>query len=200
MAGGAENVEALAAALENFFGDREGHDVAGIVADLSGVEVSVFVELSAGDGAFDWRTRGALVGEEVAARERILARLHVHVDAAGGGQGDHYAGGSESAAWERLNRRGIRGIPLLRKKRARIRGTQRNRTGAGTRSYGICHSAHADFRRRSFSWAPPKPSAGQGFRGIGACPRDRISCRKRTRSGRNDLSTPRANRGTLNTG
>ena len=74
----------------HFFGHRERHHVAGIVADLAGIEIGVFVQLSAGDGAFDRGTGGALVGEEVAAGERILARLDVHVDAAGGGEGDRW--------------------------------------------------------------------------------------------------------------
>ena len=85
VAGSAENVEALAAVGQDFFGDGEGHDVAGIVADLAGVEISVFVELAAGDCTFNERTGGSLVGVEIAAGERVLARLHVHVDAAGGG-------------------------------------------------------------------------------------------------------------------
>jgi hypothetical protein len=40
------------------------------------------MQLATGYGAFDWRTLGALVGEEVAARKRILPRLHVHVETA----------------------------------------------------------------------------------------------------------------------
>jgi hypothetical protein len=88
VAGSAEDVEAFSAAGQDLFGDGEGHDLAGVVADLAGVEIGVFVELSAGDGAFDGRTGGALVRVEVAAGERILARLYMHVDAAGGGQGD----------------------------------------------------------------------------------------------------------------
>ena len=62
--------------------------VAGIAANLAGIKIGVFVELSAGDRALDRRARGALVGEEVAAGERVLARLHVHVDAAGGEERD----------------------------------------------------------------------------------------------------------------
>ena len=89
VAGRAENVEALAAAGEDFFGDGKGHHVAGIVVDFSGVEVGVFVELAAGDGAFDGRTFGTLVGVEIAAGERVLAGLDVHVVAAGGGQRYH---------------------------------------------------------------------------------------------------------------
>ena len=57
----------------------KGMYVARIVADLAGVEISVFVQLSAGDGAIDRRTGGALVGVEVAAGQRLEARLHVHV-------------------------------------------------------------------------------------------------------------------------
>src|SRR5207302_9005252 len=78
------NVVTLAAPFENFFGHGKRHVVAGIVACFAGVEISVFMQLSPGYGAFDRRTLGALVGEEVAAGERVRARLHVHVDAAGG--------------------------------------------------------------------------------------------------------------------
>ena len=60
VAGSAEDVEALAATGQNFFGYGEGHDVAGVVADLAGVEVGVLVKLSAGDGAVDGRSGGAL--------------------------------------------------------------------------------------------------------------------------------------------
>src|SRR5258708_5014699 len=86
VTGCAENVVALAAAGEDFFGHREGHYVAGIVADLAGVEIGVVVELSAGDGAFDWGALGALVGVEIAAGERVLAGLDLNVGAAGGGR------------------------------------------------------------------------------------------------------------------
>src|SRR5271157_1306159 len=88
MAGSAENVEALAAALKNYLRDRERHHVAGIVADLAGIEIGVCAQVTAGYRAFDRRTGGALVGEEVAARKGILARLDVHVEAAGGGESD----------------------------------------------------------------------------------------------------------------
>ena len=50
------------------------------------------MQLAAGDGAFDQRTRGTLVGIEVAGGERVLAGLHVHVDAAAGPEGE---GGDE---------------------------------------------------------------------------------------------------------
>ena len=84
VAGSAIDVVALASALENFFGHGKRHVVAGIVADFAGVEIGVFVELAAGDGAFDRRAGGALVGEEIAVGERVVAGLHVHVEAAGG--------------------------------------------------------------------------------------------------------------------
>ena len=85
MAGCAKNVEALATAGQDFFGDGEGHDVARVVADLASVEIGVFVELSTGDGAIDGLAGGALVDVEVAAGERVLTRLDLHVEAAGGG-------------------------------------------------------------------------------------------------------------------
>jgi hypothetical protein len=86
MTWGAIDVETFLAAFKNFPGNGERHDIAWIAADFAGVEIVVFVQLSTGDGAFDNRARGALVGEKVTARNRILTRLHVHIDAAGGGQ------------------------------------------------------------------------------------------------------------------
>src|SRR5947199_57001 len=50
---GAINVEALAAALENYFGDRERHNIAGIGTDLAGVEIRVGAEIAAGYRAFN---------------------------------------------------------------------------------------------------------------------------------------------------
>jgi hypothetical protein len=90
VAWSAIDVVTLLAALENFFGNSEGHHVAGIVADLAGVEVGIFVQLAASDCAFDQGTGGTVVGVEVAVGEGILARLDVHVEAAGGGEGYDY--------------------------------------------------------------------------------------------------------------
>jgi hypothetical protein len=44
------------------------------------------MQLPAGHSAFDGGTLGALIGEKIAAGKRILPRLHMHVDAAGGEQ------------------------------------------------------------------------------------------------------------------
>jgi hypothetical protein len=95
VARGAENVVALAAAGQDFFGHGEWHYVAGIVADFAGVEIGVFVELATGYCAFDWGTFGALVSVEIAAGERVLAGLHLHVHAAGGAEGDRGDHGEE---------------------------------------------------------------------------------------------------------
>src|ERR1700683_861078 len=85
----AENIETLLAALQHFFGHRERHRVAGIVTNLASVEIRILVQLSAGDRPVYRRPLGALVGKEVAAGERILTRLDVHVDAAAGEKSDH---------------------------------------------------------------------------------------------------------------
>jgi hypothetical protein len=90
MAWSAENIESFPTSLKNFLGYRKRHDIAWIAADLAGVEVTVRMQLAARDRALDQRTRGTLIGIEIAARKRILARLHVHVDAAGGGQRDQH--------------------------------------------------------------------------------------------------------------
>jgi hypothetical protein len=79
VTGSAENVVAFAAAGEHFFGDGEGHDVAGIIAHFAGVEIGVVVELAAGDRAFDWGAFGTVVSVEIAAGERVLAGLDLHV-------------------------------------------------------------------------------------------------------------------------
>src|SRR5205823_4137057 len=102
VAWGAVDVEALAAALQDFFGDWERHDVAGIVANPSGIEICVFMQLAAGDCSFHQRTSGTLVGVEVAGRERVLLGLHVHVQATAGPEGD---GGNE-------RERGYRSVEL----------------------------------------------------------------------------------------
>ena len=48
------------------------------------------MKLAASDCAFDQGTGGTVVGVEVAVGEGILAGLDVHVEAAGGGDGDDY--------------------------------------------------------------------------------------------------------------
>ena len=53
MTRSAVDVEAFLPALKNFFGYGKRHHVTGIAADFAGVKVIVFVQLSAGDGAFD---------------------------------------------------------------------------------------------------------------------------------------------------
>src|ERR1700683_1783107 len=94
----AVNVVALAAAVENFFRSRERYVLARIVAGFPSVEISVFMQLAAGYSAFDRRTLGALVGEEIAAGKRVLARLDVHVEAARGGESQQRRQGNEGRA------------------------------------------------------------------------------------------------------
>ena len=59
VARSAINIEALTAAGKIFCVDRDlgRHIVARIRADLSGVEICVFVKLAPGNGAIHWRTR-----------------------------------------------------------------------------------------------------------------------------------------------
>ncbi len=83
MAWRAINVIAPTPAFENVFGKGKRHGVAGVVADLAGIEITVFMQLSTRDCAFDGRTRGALVDKEITLSQRIDPRLHVHVDSAG---------------------------------------------------------------------------------------------------------------------
>ena len=84
VTGSAVNVVTLLSAGEKFRGDWKGHVVSGIVAQLSRVEISVIVQLPAGDRALDRRARRAQVGVEIALRERLEARLVVHVLTASG--------------------------------------------------------------------------------------------------------------------
>ena len=84
MTRSAVNVIALLSAGQQFCGDREGHVVSGIVAQLAGVKICVFLQLATRNGAFDRRAGGAQVRVEIAARERFEARLVVHILAASG--------------------------------------------------------------------------------------------------------------------
>jgi hypothetical protein len=88
MTGSAINVVALASALENSHGHGKRHVVARIVAELSGIEITIFVQFAPGDSALYRRPLGALVGVEVATGERVLSRLHLHVEPAAGEQSD----------------------------------------------------------------------------------------------------------------
>src|SRR5579871_6485782 len=157
MAGGAEDVEALLAASENFFGDGKGHHIARIATDLAGIEIGVFVELAAGDCAFDKGPGGALVGVEVAAGKRILARLHVHVDAAGGGEGNQHQ--------ERCTGKRCRAVLDWTDECVRP-----HTSGPASIFRESSKSGH-------FSWAPPRRSVGTGLPGIGAYRPARTFCR-----------------------
>ena len=87
VAGSAVNIEPLLAALKHFHRDRERHHVllfaVAICAQYyAGVEVAVGVQLAAGDGVEDLRTRSAMVGEYVRSALRDHLRLVLHVLAA----------------------------------------------------------------------------------------------------------------------
>ena len=84
VAGGAINVEALAAAAEDLFRHWKRHVVARIGADLAGVEIRVLMQLAAGDRAFDRGTGRAQVSIKIAHRIGLEARLVVHVVTATG--------------------------------------------------------------------------------------------------------------------
>src|SRR5579864_55951 len=79
MAGSAINIEALAPAIQIRLRDRERHVIAGIVAHLAGIEISVFVELAAGDGPRYRLTGRAEIRIKITFGERLEARLVVHV-------------------------------------------------------------------------------------------------------------------------
>src|SRR5579872_3713451 len=155
----AVDVEAFASALEDFLGDREGHDIAGIGTDFAGIEIGIGSQLAAGDCAFNRRARGTVIGIEVAVRQGILTGLHVHVEAAGSGKRrNEYRSNSEQPV--------------------ELRSTGRPRAPIPTRIFQeVRHS----------SLAPPRPSVGLGPQGSGECQRRCTFYRTKTRSGRNGL-------------
>ena len=79
MAGSAINVVALLSSPQQFFGNREGHVISGTVANLSGVEITVFVQLTASHCSLDRRPRRAQVCVKVALGERLEPGLIVHI-------------------------------------------------------------------------------------------------------------------------
>src|SRR5262249_20086587 len=83
VAGRAVDPIALLAAREQVGGDRQRRRLHGLAVRLAGVEDRVFLEVAARDGAFDERRGRAPVAEEVGERVRLVARLVVHVLAAG---------------------------------------------------------------------------------------------------------------------
>src|SRR5437016_13515706 len=99
MARRAINIEPATAALEIIFGNRKWHVVAGIVAQLPGIEVGVVVQFPSCDCAFHQRPRGTLVGEEIALRQRGVAGLDLHIESAAGAQNQQREWGELSEAW-----------------------------------------------------------------------------------------------------
>src|SRR5450755_130747 len=166
MAGCTENVVALTSALQNLFGHRKRHRFAGIVPDLASIKISVLVQLSTSHRALDRRTSRPLVGVEIAARQRILPRLHMHVDAAGGAHRDRNDQGHDRNE----------AAPSFRVLCERV----------GIDAPNAVHSEFTEVRH--LSWAPPKLCAGPALPETDACPPDRTFCRMRTRLKRSDPS------------
>src|SRR5690348_15255494 len=79
MARSAIDVKALLTAFQNVHSHGKRHYIAGIVADLAGIEIGVGIEMAASHSARNQRTRGALVGIKVAACQRLVTGLVVHV-------------------------------------------------------------------------------------------------------------------------
>ena len=84
MAGRAINVEAGLAALDIGFGDGDWKLIDVFAVDFPGVARFIDAQVPTRHGAFHHRAGGALVGEEIAGSERFVARLVLHVLAAGG--------------------------------------------------------------------------------------------------------------------
>ena len=96
----AEDVVALATALESLRSDLEGERLGRLSVDHAAVEVLVEEELAARDGPRDLRARGTAVGEERARLQRLVARLVVHVLATGGQrEGQEECRASEPHGW-----------------------------------------------------------------------------------------------------
>src|SRR5262249_16937571 len=85
----AVDVEAILPTRQNLLGSGKGQEVAGCVANLAAVKISVFAELSSGDRSFHWRPCRALIGIEIAAGQRFETWLVLHVEAASAQHGEH---------------------------------------------------------------------------------------------------------------
>ncbi len=86
VAGRAINVEATLAALNILLGDGDRKLVDVLAVDFAGVARLVDAQVPSRHGSFHHRPRGAAVGEEIACSQRLVARLILHVLAAGGEQ------------------------------------------------------------------------------------------------------------------
>ncbi len=73
------DVETLPAALNVVAGDRDGELVDILAADLARVARLVDAQMAARHGPFHLGARRAMVGEEFACGQRLVARLIVHV-------------------------------------------------------------------------------------------------------------------------
>jgi hypothetical protein len=94
----------LLPALEKGFGDWKGKLRDWLVTVFAGVEARIFVQMAASDCAGYEGTGGAAIFEEAAACERFIARLIVHVLAAGGGEEEHDSSKYNCGAGDRRNR------------------------------------------------------------------------------------------------
>src|SRR5262252_632513 len=101
----AADVVALAAPFEHFPCNWEWHVVAWVVTDLAGIEIGVGALVAARHATFHERTRRALVREEIALREWVVARLHMHIEATTGRahQGQQQEGNEFSRVRHDLN-------------------------------------------------------------------------------------------------
>ena len=84
VAGRAIDVEAVLAALDIGIGDGDRKLIDIFARDFAGVARFVDAQLAARDGSFHFRTGGAMVGEKIAGGQGLVARLVLHVVAAGG--------------------------------------------------------------------------------------------------------------------
>ena len=82
MARRAVNIETFMTALENVSGDRERHELPGIVSNLAGIKIAVFPKVAACHCSIHRVAGRACVGKEVAFGQRTIVGLKVHVEAA----------------------------------------------------------------------------------------------------------------------
>ena len=73
------NIEALLPPPEDLRGHRERHVIAGIRANLPGIEISVIVQLPTRDRIFNRWPCGALIGIKIILSQRLKPRLIVHI-------------------------------------------------------------------------------------------------------------------------
>src|SRR6185312_2624780 len=79
MAGSAIDVKALLSALHNILIHWKGHVISRLVANHAGIKICVFMQLSAGHGAFHGLARRAHIRIKIALSQRLEAGLVVHI-------------------------------------------------------------------------------------------------------------------------